>query len=280
MGHQHEKNIKLVIEYDGGGYHGWQRQRGVLTIQEVVESRLAIMLGRDVCVRAAGRTDAGVHALGQVVNFYTSARLTPEDVQRGMNSLLPEDIVVKSAEEVPTSFHARYSAVCKCYRYYVLNRHLPSALWRRYAWHVPYKLDISRIEHALGALEGTHDFSSFRASRSSVRSSVRTLYHARCCVSGGELLVFSFLGDGFLRHMVRIMVGTMVEVGMGKRGVDEIPYIIEARERSRAGITAPAHGLYLVDVRYEGERKGGDGEDGDETFEKGNGYPPFGYVEH
>lgn len=277
MGHYLEKNFKLVLEYDGSGYHGWQKQKGVLTVQEVLESALSIMLGKEVHVRAAGRTDAGVHALGQVVNFYAQTRLHPVDIQKGLNSLLPEDIVVRQAEEVDPSFHARYSARAKLYRYCVLNRTLPSALWRKYAWHVPCSLDLGRMRRALTYFLGEHDFSAFRASRSSVKSSVRVLYLADCEVGPHGLLVFSFLGNGFLRHMVRIIVGTVVEVGMGKRSPDEMPGIIEGRNRTLAGITAPAHGLYLVRVEYN---EGGIGERGEnnETGETSVGSPPFCYA--
>ncbi len=278
MSHYLERNFKLVLEYDGSGYHGWQKQKGVLTVQEVIESSLAIILGKEVHVRAAGRTDAGVHALGQVINFYARTRLEPSDIQRGLNSLLPEDIVVKDAEEVDVSFHARYSAKAKLYRYCVLNRRLPSALWRKYAWHVPYNLDHDSMKLALSYLEGEHDFSSFRASRSSVKSSVRTLFRADCEVKPDGLLVFSFLGNGFLRHMVRIIVGTTIEVGMGKRSPDEMIRILEGKDRSLAGITAPAHGLYLVRVDYD---TGGKGEGGkDETGETYFGGSPFGYAQY
>lgn len=277
MGHYLERNFKLTLEYDGSGYHGWQKQRGVLTVQEVLESSLAIMLGRELHVRAAGRTDAGVHALGQVVNFYARTRLEPVDFQRGLNSLLPDDIVVKHAEEVDISFHARYSAKAKLYQYCVLNRPLPSALWRKYAWHVPHELDLESMKKALAYFRGEHDFSAFRASRSSVKSSVRVLY--RCdyeCGSDG-LIVFSFLGNGFLRHMVRIIVGTVVEVGMGKRRPEEIPNIIESKDRNLAGITAPAHGLYLVRVEYD---EGGieEGREKNEAGKTNFGSPPFGYA--
>ncbi|MCX7822537.1 MAG: tRNA pseudouridine(38-40) synthase TruA [Syntrophobacterales bacterium] len=278
MGHYLERNFKLILEYDGSGYHGWQRQKGVLTVQEVLESSLAIMLGRELHVRAAGRTDAGVHALGQVVNFYARTRLQPMDIQRGLNSLLPDDIVVKHAEEVDQSFHARYSAKAKLYRYLVLNRPLPSALWRRYAWHVPYRLNIEDLNRALEYFRGEHDFSAFRASRSSVKSSVRVLYQADCRVESDGLLVFSFLGNGFLRHMVRIIVGTVIEVGMGKRTPDDIPAVMASKDRNLAGITAPAHGLYLVRVEYDDEGEIGEGRKHNETCKANFRSPPFGYA--
>ncbi|SFM38985.1 tRNA pseudouridine(38-40) synthase TruA [Thermodesulforhabdus norvegica] len=255
MARKDARNFKLVLEYDGSNYHGWQRQKGVLTVQEVVESRLAIMLNRRVSVRASGRTDAGVHALGQVINFYAETRLNPEDFLKGMNSLLPEDIVVTSAEEVDHSFHARFSAVKKTYFYRIWNRPLPSALMRRYLWHVPYPLDLPAIKEAISHFVGTHDFAAFMASGSSVKSTVRTVFGARVEELGQGELVFFFEANGFLRHMVRIMVGTLVEVGRGKKSPDDIPAILESRDRTKAGATAPAHGLYLARVVYDDDEE-------------------------
>ncbi|MGQ9669957.1 MAG: tRNA pseudouridine(38-40) synthase TruA [Desulfosoma sp.] len=247
---QVKRNFKLVLEYDGSHYHGWQRQKGVLTLQEVVESKLGIMLGRPVTVRASGRTDAGVHALGQVINFYAKTRLSPQDFQRGLNGLLPPDIVVRHAEEVPDSFHASYSAVSKTYEYRILNRPLPSALERLRAWHVPKPLDLETIQQCLPVLLGTHDFRAFMAAGSSVAHTVRTMIAAQAWRPDADHLYFRFQASGFLRHMVRNLVGTLVQAGRGLMGPDELAAILESRDRSRAGITAPAHGLYLVCVDY------------------------------
>ncbi len=247
---QAKRNFKLVLEYDGSNYHGWQRQKGVLTLQEVVESKLGIMLGRPVTVRASGRTDAGVHALGQVINFYAKTRLAPEDFQRGLNGLLPPDIVVRHAEEVPDSFHASYSAVSKIYEYRILNRPLPSALERLYAWHVPKPLDLDRIRECLPVLLGEHDFSAFMAAGSSVTNPVRVMIQAEAWRPDSDHLYFRFQATGFLRHMVRNLVGTLVQAGRGAMTAQDLAAILESRDRSRAGITAPAHGLYLVCVFY------------------------------
>ncbi len=253
MKREGERNFKLILEYDGSNYHGWQRQAGLLTVQEVVESCLGIMLGRKVTIRASGRTDAGVHALGQVINFYAKTRLNPEDFQRGLNSLLPDDIVVKSAEEVDVSFHARFSALKKIYCYRILNRSLPSVFIRRYAWHVPYTLNLEAMERALEYIKGEHDFSAFMASKSSVKSFVRHIYRANLKRIDNENLLLILEANGFLRHMVRIIAGTIVEIGIGKKSFEEMPEIIKSRDRNRAGITAPAHGLYLVRVIYNSE---------------------------
>lgn len=248
---QSKRNFKLVLEYDGSNYHGWQRQEGVLTIQEVTESRLEVMLGSPISVRASGRTDAGVHARGQVVNFYSRTRLGPDEIQRGLNSLLPPDIVVLQAREVPDSFHARFSATGKTYAYQILNRSMPSALERKYAWHVRRPLSRGPMIQCLRHLRGEHDFAAFMASGSSVSSTERRLFQADLEETDAEHLVFVFRATGFLRHMVRNLVGTLVEVGKGRRTPEEFIHVFESRDRKQAGMTAPAHGLFLVSVDYE-----------------------------
>lgn len=248
---QGKRNIKLVLEYDGAGYHGWQRQRGMLTVQEVLESRLAIMLGGVVGVRASGRTDAGVHARGQVVNFYTWSRLAAEEIQRGLNSLLPPDVVVVGAEEAEPSFHARFSASSKVYEYRILNRPTPSALERMHSWHIRQRLAVAPMRACLGTLLGVHDFSAFMAAGSSVSSTERRMLQTGLEQPDPDHLVFTFEADGFLRYMVRNLVGTLVEVGRGKRGPEEFSLILAGGDRKSAGMTAPAHGLYLLAVHYE-----------------------------
>jgi len=248
---QAKRNFKLVLEYDGSHYHGWQRQLGVLTIQEVLESRLEIMLGGPIRVRGSGRTDAGVHARGQVVNFHSRTGLQPHEIQRGLNSLLPPDIVVLESEEVPDSFHARFSAASKIYEYHILNRPTPSAIDRQLAWHIRHPLALSPMEECLDMILGTHDFSAFMASGSSVTSTERCIYRAQWERRGGDQrLVFTFEANGFLRHMVRNLIGTLIEVGKGKSTPKDFSDIMAARDRRRAGMTAPAHGLYLVTVHY------------------------------
>jgi tRNA pseudouridine38-40 synthase len=245
-----KRNFKLILEYDGSQYHGWQRQHGVLTIQEVVESRLEVMLGGAVGVRASGRTDAGVHARGQVVNFYSRTRLLVEEIHRGLNSLLPPDIVVLHAEEVPDSFHARFSAVRKTYEYRILNRPVPSALERSFSWHIRHPLEVPSMRECLKCIEGTHDFSAFMAAGSSVKSTERNMYRAAIECSDTEHLSLVFEANGFLRHMVRNLVGTVIEVGKKRRAPEEFSTILASKDRRLAGMTAPAHGLYLMAVQY------------------------------
>lgn len=244
-----------MLEYDGSGYHGWQRQEGVLTIQEVLESRLAVMLGGPVGVRASGRTDAGVHARAQVVNFTGRTALGVREIHRGLNSLLPDDIVVLAAEEVPESFHARFSAVSKTYEYRILNRTIPSALERRRAWHIRWPLNEAPMRECLEIILGMHDFAAFMAAGSSVKSTERSLARAELTRPDDDHLVFLIEGNGFLRHMVRNIVGTVVEVGKGKRTPADFASVLAGRNRARAGATAPAHGLYLVSVCYEGSEQ-------------------------
>jgi tRNA pseudouridine38-40 synthase len=247
-----KRNFKLTLEYDGSQYHGWQRQLGVLTIQEVLESRLEIILRAPIKTRASGRTDAGVHARAQVINFYGRTSLEPEEIQRALNSLLPGDIVVLHAEEVADAFHARFSASAKTYEYHILNRATPSALERRFAWHIRKPLEGSAMTECLENIIGLHDFSAFMGAGSSVNSTERCIFQAALKAPDRHHLVFSFEANGFLKHMVRNLVGTLVEVGKGKLTPDDFWGVLAGKDRRQAGMTAPAHGLYLVSVRYDG----------------------------
>lgn len=244
-----QRNIRLVLEYDGGGYHGWQIQPQVLTIQEVLEERIQRITQQRSRVIAAGRTDAGVHALQQVVNFRTRSALSVETLQRALNALLPPDIRVLKADEVERGFHARFGAMAKRYEYLIWNGLVPSAFSQRYTWWIPASLDLEAMKAASQHLTGMHDFSSFRSTNSDRQNPVREV---RWCGWGkkGPLLCFQIEANGFLRYMVRSMVGTLVEVGMGKRSPGEIVELLEARDRTRAGMTAPARGLFLVSVTY------------------------------
>ncbi|MBI3327544.1 MAG: tRNA pseudouridine(38-40) synthase TruA [Nitrospinae bacterium] len=244
------RTLKLVLEYDGSQYRGWQVQVDAPTVQGVLEQALAAIVGETVRVNSAGRTDSGVHALAQVVSFQSTSPLPCDALQRALNSLLPRDVAVHAVQDAPASFHARYSAQGKVYEYRILNRPVRSALRLRYVWHVPQPLHLEVMEAAAAYMRGTHDFASFQAAGSAVQSSERTLTELKIAREGDEI-VLRFAADGFLRYMVRNMVGTLVEVGRGARAPADIKTILEARDRRRAGITAPPHGLYLVQVLYE-----------------------------
>lgn len=246
-----KRNFRLLLEYDGTHYHGWQKQQGVMTIQELLESKLAIMLGAEVRVRASGRTDAGVHARGQVVNFYARSRLQPNEFQHGLNALLPPDIVVLRADEVPEAFHARFSARMKTYEYRILNRPVRSALERNACWHIRQPLEIEAMRQALEVILGEHDFAAFMATGSTVQSTVRIVSSASIEQSAGDVILVRFTANGFLRHMVRNLVGTLVDVGRGKLGREHLVAILASGDRRRAGMTAPARGLFLDRVDYD-----------------------------
>ena len=244
------RNIRLLIEYDGTNYHGWQVQSNAVTIQEVIEKKIEVMAQQRVRLVASGRTDAGVHALGQVANFKTTSAIPVEGLQRGLNSLLPPDIVIRSAEEADPQFHAQYGARRKTYRYVILNCEVPSALCRNYSWHLSGPLDVQAMQEASGVLLGRQDFSSFQGADADTEDPVREVYRAEWSVEGKNFLHFTVEADGFLKHMVRNIMGTLAEVGRGKISVQEFERILAARDRRQAGITAPAQGLFLVEVKY------------------------------
>lgn len=247
------RNIKLTIAYDGTNYHGFQEQRGtgLVTIQEVLENCLGRLCGRKVRVIGAGRTDAGVHARGQVVNFNAGDwKIPTERIVLALNDILPRDIAVLTAQEVGENFHARFSALSKTYLYTIYNSRIPSPFWRLYSYFVPRYLDVTAMNLAVRELVGRHDFASFQAAGRPVKSTVRTLFEAEVCREGEELIYLTFRGDGFLYNMVRIMVGTLLEVGLGKRVPGDIASILAARDRTRAGPTVPAAGLCLERVEY------------------------------
>jgi len=243
-------NFKLTIEYDGSAYHGWQRQASEPTIQEQIETALTTMTGRKVALRGSGRTDAGVHAYGQVANFLCHTNLTSENFQRGLNSLLPEDIVITACKTVPENFNARFDAVSKIYQYKILNRKLPAAINRQYAWHVPYEMDRNAMQLACRHIIGTHDFKAFEGSGSPRAHTTRRVMRANLAQENDGYLVFEIEGEGFLRFMVRNIVGTLVDVGRGRITPHDFKQIMTSKDRSLAGITAPAHGLFLMQVKY------------------------------
>jgi len=243
-------NFKITIEYDGSAYHGWQRQTMDRTIQGEIETALMTMAGNRVALTGSGRTDAGVHAYNQVANFQCETQLTPGVFQKGLNSLLPEDIVITSCEVVPEKFHAQYDAKSKTYHYRILNRPIPVAISRQYAWHIRKELDLDAMRSALRFIVGTHDFKAFEGSGSPRADTIRCIINADLFKTDDGYVVLKIEGDGFLRFMVRNIVGTLVDVGLGKITPDDFKQILVSRDRNLAGITAPAHGLFLMTVRY------------------------------
>jgi len=244
------RNIKLLIEYDGTNYHGWQVQPNALTIQEVIEKKIEVLTQERVHLIASGRTDAGVHALGQMANFKTSSQIPVEAFRRGLNSLLPPDILIKAAEEVDLQFHAQYGAKRKTYRYVILNDETPSAIFRNYSWHLAMPLDLKAMQKASGFLLGKKDFSSFQGADADTEDPLREVFRAEWTTKEQRFLHFDIEADGFLKHMVRNVVGTLVDVGKGKISAEEFSCILEARDRRHAGITAPPQGLFLLEVKY------------------------------
>lgn len=248
------RNIRLRLAYDGTNYHGFQRQEisHGATIQGTLESAWKRLVQEEVTLATAGRTDTGVHASGQVVNFKTSARIPEDKIPKAFNSLLPRDIRIHQADCVPDDFNSRWSAKWKRYDYQIDNYSIPNIFQRLYAAHVPIRLNIDKMQQASCFLEGRHNFKTFAAAGGSSKTFERTIY--RCQVKEERGLVkVSCVGDGFLYHMVRIIVGTLMEVGKGHTPPDEIPDIIASQERRRARVIAPAHGLTLVHVNYTEE---------------------------
>jgi tRNA pseudouridine38-40 synthase len=244
-----KKKYLLIVEYEGTAYHGWQVQKNGVTIQEVLEKALSKITNSKTTVLSSGRTDAGVHAEGMPAHFITESKMKPGQFQLALNSLLPHDISIRDVSKVPMSFHARGSAKRKLYRYTILNRDYPSALNFRRSWFIPHKLDVAAMRRAAKYLEGQHDFTSFRAGNCNAKSPVRTMDRVELIKRDG-CLILEFEGKGFLKHMVRNFVGTLVYVGKKKYPARQVKTILEARNRKVAGPTAPPHGLCLIKVEY------------------------------
>ncbi len=243
--------LRLTVEYEGTAYRGWQLQPDGPTVQAVLEQALSTALRERVRVRGAGRTDAGVHACGQIAAV--RVREVPADLERlqkSLNALTPDDVAVRDITVVDDAFDPRRHARSRVYEYRIWNVAAPSPFWRRHAWHVPSQLDLAAMDEAARVLEGEHDFASFRAADAEpVRSTVRRVLESSLRVDG-RLLVYRVEATAFLKHMVRNVVGTLVEVGRGERVAGTFRELLAVRDRTRAGATAPAHGLVLVDVRY------------------------------
>jgi tRNA pseudouridine38-40 synthase len=242
-------NVKILLEYDGTAYCGWQRQKNALSIQEVLEKAISSVTDENVHVIGSGRTDSGVHALGQVANFKTNTRIPIDKLPYAINSKLPDDIVVKDAEIVPEDFHARFWAKSKIYSYTIYNSKFPSPIYRRYSYFCPHPLDVDAMKRAAQFLVGIHDFKAFMASGSPVKSTVRHVQRLEI-VKQGDIVKLEMEANGFLYNMARIIAGTLLDVGTGKRNADEMPSIIESKDRFYAGKTLAAQGLCLVKVNY------------------------------
>ena len=245
--------IKLVLEYEGTNYAGWQRQENAVTVQQAVEEALFAVTGERIAVHASGRTDSAVHALGQVAHFDTAARMDPDKFAYALNAHLPRDVRVLDSRRARDAFHARFDARGKLYRYDIHNAPHASAIHRHTRLHVHWPLDIEAMRKAARRVVGTHDFAAFRAAAGpSKRSTVRTVTRSEV-LRKGALVSYEIAGNGFLYNMVRILAGTLLEVGLGRRPPDAVSEALAGRERTLAGPTAPAYGLTLVRVFYGAE---------------------------
>lgn len=241
--------IKLTIEYDGTNYHGWQVQPNGVTIQAVLEQAIEKLLGVKTRLNGAGRTDAGVHALGQVANFFYAGEVDLRRLHKGLNAVTAEDIVIKQIEAVPESFDARRDVRSRLYQYRIWNHPWPSAFHQRFSWHVHDPLVLAAMQEAIQSLEGEHDFASFQAAGCDALHSTRRIY-CNSLSEKGDFLIYSVEATAYLRHMVRNIVGTLVEVGRGERSPAGFAQLLEARDRRQAGPTAPSQGLFLIEVKY------------------------------
>ena len=244
------RNIKLVIEYDGKEFNGWQKQPNKLNIQGTIEKAIETITKEKVDLIASGRTDAGVHALGQVANFKTNSNIPIDKFAIAINSNLKKSIIIKSAEEVDERFHSRLSCKKKTYRYIINNSKYGTAIYRNLETCIKEKLNIEKMKEAIKYFEGEHDFKAFKASGTSSKSSVRTIYKAEVIEKENDRIYIELTGNGFLYNMVRIIVGTLVEVGIGRIKPEDIKKIIESKDRKNAGKTLPPQGLYLLKVDY------------------------------
>lgn len=245
------KRIKLTVAYDGTDYCGWQIQPNGITVEEVLNRNLSELTGEEITVTGASRTDSGVHAQGNVAVFDSDTTIPPERIAYAVNRKLPEDIVVIRSEEVPGDWHPRYQETEKTYEYHILNREMPDPVRRRDTYFVSYPLDLEAMRRAAAYLKGEHDFRSFCNNHTDVQDTVRTIYDLDI-IRSGDLVTVRIRGNGFLYNMVRIIVGTLVRVGRGFYSPGQVKEILEEKERTSAGVTAPPQGLVLVKIDYPG----------------------------
>ena len=242
--------VKLVVAYDGTEYCGWQVQTNGITIQQVLNEKLTELLGEEITVTGASRTDSGVHSLGNVAVFETKTRMPAEKISFALNQRLPEDIVVQDSCQVPEDFHPRFSASQKTYEYKILNRRFPMPTLRRDTLFFHYPLDVERMQRAADVLVGEHDFSSFSSVHAQTNTFVRTIYELKVTRTEDDVIHIRVMGNGFLYNMVRIIAGTLIEVGTGKLAPEDMERILAAKDREAAGPTAPAHGLTMIGIEY------------------------------
>lgn len=243
------KNIKLILEYDGTNYFGWQKQNDKVTIQGTLEEAISLLTNECIDVIGSSRTDGGVHAKGFVANFKTNSKIPPQKFREAINYRLPDDIIILKSEETEQDFHSRYSAIGKTYSYSILNRNVPIAVGRNYVYHLKKELNLEFMEEACKGFIGTHDFEAFKSSGSSVKTTIRTISDLHI-EKQDEIIKIYITGDGFLYNMVRIIVGTLIMVGYNKINPLEIKNIIDSKDRKRAGMCVPAKGLTLEKVYY------------------------------
>ena len=243
------QNYRFLIAYDGTRYHGWEHKKDVVTVQGKIESVLSLMAGEEVRINGAGRTDAGVHARAMVASGPVPTDKTPEEIRDYMNHYLPDDIAVIAVEQVDERFHSRYAAKKKTYRYHIHMGEISDVFERKYEYQYEKTLDVERMKEAASYLIGTHDFTSFCGNKKMKKTAVRTIYEINFTKKGNDLWI-DYRGNGFLQNMVRILTGTLIEVGDGRRAPEELPQILESKNRENAGYTAPACGLMLMEVHY------------------------------
>ncbi len=243
-------NIKLIIEYDGTEYQGWQRQNSGPTVQGTIEEALGKITNQQIVLLGSGRTDSGVHAMAQVANFKTNSAIEPRNIMQGLNSILPDDITIKDAAGVEDNFHAQFSAKKKSYIYKILYRPYPTSLLRKRVWHIPYEMDLGLMKEAAELISGEHDFNAFAQAGSTVSSTVRHVYSAGFIDYQDDILVFRIEANGFLKRMVRLLVGTLVQVGKGRLSVDGFSELIRSGDKTPQLFAAPPWGLYLEQVTY------------------------------
>ncbi|MEC9488704.1 MAG: tRNA pseudouridine(38-40) synthase TruA [Halanaerobium sp.] len=247
------RNIKCLVEYDGTNYSGWQRQANTsMTIQQKLEEALKGLTGEDTTIYGAGRTDAGVHALGQVFNFFTDSSIPTDRFPYAFNTFLPADIVVRGAREVDAGFNSRHASCGKIYRYQIYNGIFARAIERQYYYHYSARLELARMKEAAGHMTGRQDFSAFRSAGCGAKDPVKEIYSIQIKEENEDEIIIIFSGSGFLYHMVRIMVGTLLQVGRGRIKPEEVKEILASKDRRKAGPTVPPEGLILQEVKYGG----------------------------